>query len=543
MKTLPRRIRDESGAVAITVAVLLIVMAGLSALVADMGYAYAVRRQLQAAADAAALAGCQELIQGASEAEVLAIAREYAETLNAVRPAEGLTMRSSPPDTEVGADYVKVTVEKPMTLFFGRIFTDETRTITAQSKARIAYLTGLRNLTPWALPVIRATRVTATLNGVTTELALDGDVWRGTIPLPTAANTSGYVLRVTAYNSQTAYPDGTTDPAYHPQGVAEVVGQAAAVVVPPLASGLIDVRLDRYVVDSGDGVFTVSVESTTKPTVRFDGKNYSLTETAPGSGVWRVTLSVPSIEELVKSFPVEVEVGTGSNKVQFPNAAYLVVRRPTYPILDVRLSRYVTAPGEGGSAEAEVRMNDYVFGRRYTLKVVAGAEVGNFCALDFGLIKHTPNWRTQDPSEYDVPGGTNAYYDFVAGTFPYVVHVGDTIWTQTGNLSGPQTADALAQRFAGDARTFEQWVAAGMPGDSRRLIYVPIMEKVQSPTGNTPLRVVSFGVFYVEPDSDVKKADVVGRFVRYQAPSDDISDVPPAGLYVMTPRLVGDGIH
>jgi uncharacterized membrane protein len=47
--------------VVVLVVVMLVVLLGFAALVIDVGYAYYAHRQLQASADAAALAGAQEL--------------------------------------------------------------------------------------------------------------------------------------------------------------------------------------------------------------------------------------------------------------------------------------------------------------------------------------------------------------------------------------------------------------------------------------------------------------------------------------------------
>jgi Flp pilus assembly protein TadG len=56
-----RRARGERGQILAIVAVALVGLLGISALAIDVGYAYYAKRQLQAAADAAALAGAQDL--------------------------------------------------------------------------------------------------------------------------------------------------------------------------------------------------------------------------------------------------------------------------------------------------------------------------------------------------------------------------------------------------------------------------------------------------------------------------------------------------
>jgi hypothetical protein len=68
------RPQEERGQVIVLVVVLLVVLLGFAALVIDVGYAYYAHRSLQASADAAALAGAQEL-PNAAQAE--AVAKEY----------------------------------------------------------------------------------------------------------------------------------------------------------------------------------------------------------------------------------------------------------------------------------------------------------------------------------------------------------------------------------------------------------------------------------------------------------------------------------
>jgi len=225
------------------------------------------------------------------------------------------------------------------------------------------------------------------------------------------------------------------------------------------------------------------------------------------------------------------------------DAATLLVRRGTFPIRDVSLSRYVITEGGSGSVTVSVQLNNFTYGQEYELKVIGGAaEIGNFCAVDLGTLKHPPNWANpQHPSEYDISTDPDyappAYYCYLAKEFPFNVHIGDTIWTATGALSGPQTASALSQRFAGNTMTFETWEALGRPGSSR-VVYVPIVEKMQFVTGQTPLRIVTFGAFYINPGSDINHNAITGRFIEEAAPSDALSDTPTGELYIETVHLV-----
>jgi Putative Flp pilus-assembly TadE/G-like len=69
-----RRSRDESGQVLVLAAMTLAVLLGMAALTIDVGFAYYTQRSLQASADAAALAGAQEMPVG-GDAE--GVARNY----------------------------------------------------------------------------------------------------------------------------------------------------------------------------------------------------------------------------------------------------------------------------------------------------------------------------------------------------------------------------------------------------------------------------------------------------------------------------------
>ena len=55
------QLRDDDGAIAVIVALLLVVTVGIAAFTTDFGSAYVSKRQLQSAADAGSLAAAQEL--------------------------------------------------------------------------------------------------------------------------------------------------------------------------------------------------------------------------------------------------------------------------------------------------------------------------------------------------------------------------------------------------------------------------------------------------------------------------------------------------
>jgi hypothetical protein len=392
------------------------------------------------------------------------------------------------------------------------------------------------------VPIVRANRVAVRVSGGPEVFLTDqgGGIWSTTIAAP-AASANGHPIDVILYNKQTQYPDGTSDPAYA-NGVPEPVPGASAMYVAPEGSEVSDVWLDRYVVTAGEhSSVQLYVRSTNRPTARFDNRNYNLESVTGESGLWTVTLPVPASDDLQAQFPIDIRVGQGQNQTAVSGAAVLLVRRSTFPILDVTVSDPTPTPGQ--HVTVSVHINEYVYGQRYHMKVTGGGgEVGNFAAVRLDTIMHTPNWRhPQDTPEYDLTTDPDyhppTYYNYLEKQFPFVIHIGDTIWTEPGAMSGPQAANALAVRFAGDNRTFDEWVADG-GGPSRRIVTIPVVEKMQSVVGTTPMRVVALAAFYVDPTSRLQQNDITGVFIEYVQPSDSISTDPPDEFAIKTVRLV-----
>jgi hypothetical protein len=107
MNQLAKEARDDTGATALLVAVMLAVLLGLGAFFIDAGALYSERRSLQGAADAGALAGVQEL--PASPGTAAGMSDTFA-TQNAV----GLGVASPEVTSElIGGDTVRCTVRDP----------------------------------------------------------------------------------------------------------------------------------------------------------------------------------------------------------------------------------------------------------------------------------------------------------------------------------------------------------------------------------------------------------------------------------------------
>lgn len=505
MDTFRTRLREEHGVVAVTVAILMIVFLGLAALAVDMGYLYTVKRQLQASADAAALAGVRELIEGADEAGVLTVAEEYAGR-NAERPADGLVMLQEDPLTEVGDDFVRVTVEKDSPLFFGRMWAADP-TIQATAEARVAYVTGMRGLIPVGLPILRATRVYAWVDGnqaggVWLTKGSDG-LWSGNLPVPALAANSSRQVNLDVYNEQDFMQTFT--------GVSIVHAIDSG---RPYRSVNVTPEIVRNYPPSSvePGVVTISVVGSGDTTIRLNGV------TRTGTGNYTVTVSAPATEEQFQQFDVDLWVGTRAQGQPALNDAAIVYSvRSTFPIQSLELANRFFTPGSAGSTDITVGFGDYEFGRTYHMKLDSDAEVGNFGPVTFE------------------GGGGSAYRDDLRDGYDGVVYIGQILDTEPGNMTGP-TNQGIRDRL-NNGVDFDTWVAQGMPRDSSRLVYVPVTERIEPMAGRSRLVVVSFAAFYLEEQEG--GADISGRFVEYVLPSDVYDPDPPdSGLYLETYRLV-----
>lgn len=123
---------SDQGAIAVMVAVLMVVMLGFAAIAVDAGAMYTARRQAQTAADAAALAGAQNLPMAPDLA--LAAAQAYAETNMPQADDTAFTVKS----TNVANDTLVASVrQSAMGLYFARFMGIETAPVSAASVAMV----------------------------------------------------------------------------------------------------------------------------------------------------------------------------------------------------------------------------------------------------------------------------------------------------------------------------------------------------------------------------------------------------------------------
>lgn len=132
--------QQERGQVIVLVVAMLVVLLGFAALVIDVGYAYYAHRQLQASADAAALAGAQEL---PNQANAEAIARQYSSSAGSKNehadiPNVATTVTTKCLSSIPGCDPVNAVVvleQAPTKTFFAGLLGIDSFKITARSTA------------------------------------------------------------------------------------------------------------------------------------------------------------------------------------------------------------------------------------------------------------------------------------------------------------------------------------------------------------------------------------------------------------------------
>lgn len=130
--------RDESGSVAVVVALCMTILFGVSALAVDFGTMAAAKGTLQNAADAAALAAAKDLGAGGSTLNVAARVEEYCRVNGCDPEAAGCSVSWS----TVGKT-VTVTVSREMQMGFSAVLTGERkRTVSAEATAEATSIFG-----------------------------------------------------------------------------------------------------------------------------------------------------------------------------------------------------------------------------------------------------------------------------------------------------------------------------------------------------------------------------------------------------------------
>jgi Flp pilus assembly protein TadG len=124
-----RRLKSETGQAIVLTTIAMVVIMAMSAFVIDLGIDFRTKRKLQATADAAALAGAQELPGNATAAQVLA--QSYADRNGGNVESISIQSKFNPSDT------IEVKTKKNEPSIFGRAIGIGGTDIHASAKARV----------------------------------------------------------------------------------------------------------------------------------------------------------------------------------------------------------------------------------------------------------------------------------------------------------------------------------------------------------------------------------------------------------------------
>ncbi len=506
---------DDSGAVAVTFAIVFLVIVAFAALAVDVGFWYTAKRQLQSAADAAALAGCRELSEAAGAAEIQAAVNTLADS-NFTTPLDASPV-SRVAETEIGSNYVKVTCETDAPVFLSHIILNRgTTLIRAQSVAKVGFLAGAKSPVPFGLTILRIGELTGSIGGgpwLEFSQGADG-YWDRSF---TSVNPGPLDLRAT--NAQ-----GFTEefPAIVTVGTLDPVGRIVAMDV------------DSTTLTEGDPSVRVSVRLSgpLEPgeTLKAQAGAASVDLVLQLSGAYEANVPVAYPAKLHPAEHQDLTVQLGGKKGETATCT-LLLRPSSYIFEDVQAHPAAVRPGE--SVTVNVKTLDFQYGVQYELKVEGGESItpGSFGALAFGTLDHS-ECGYPDTELPPFGPGADAYNECIIGDIEFAVHINDMVDVEPGDMA-QQTSKGIADRLAGvDMLTLAEWEAADRP-NTKQVFIVPIVERMQDVLGRKPVRIVGFATFLIEEPLPSHKDPVVGRFVEWTAPGWLVTDDPPAGGLVI----------
>lgn len=138
-----RRMSTQRGAVAVTVAILMVAMVGFTAIAVDAGAIWMDRKELQNGADAAALALAQSCAEGACEVDEHAVASDYAEGNKRDAKIDSVAVQNPGLD---GDQSVTVTVTSNRAHWFAPIIGHDSSNVAASATASWGTIGGAKVL-------------------------------------------------------------------------------------------------------------------------------------------------------------------------------------------------------------------------------------------------------------------------------------------------------------------------------------------------------------------------------------------------------------
>lgn len=164
-QTMERFRQDRHGGVLVLSAVLISALVGFTGLAVDVGSWYGAKRDIQTAADAAALSAAFEMSRGETDKDAIKAAAKKDAKLNGSDVSNGATV-----DIQIatGNESVTVVITEQAPLYFSTLFLDENPTIAARGTASVgASATCILALSPNAKDAIKVNNGTLIADGCT----------------------------------------------------------------------------------------------------------------------------------------------------------------------------------------------------------------------------------------------------------------------------------------------------------------------------------------------------------------------------------------
>lgn len=531
---------DETGAIAIIVAVAMVALLTAVALVIDLGGLYDHDRELQTAADAGALAGAQELVLSNGDTGAAATkTREYVST-NTAPDSSVVEANLDAWSPVVDARSVTVDLREDHVAFtFAQVFGKTEGAVRAHAKAEVKYLTGVGNLFPVALLIMNPEKFRFVFGSSgaaigsfdITDPDKDGVYDQGggtllgvgpglyTVTLQAISTVDGAEtvgLELPDIGLWRVSDPSSPDELLYRVGMSRAEGGGTINVQAQVASTVTD---DSLAATLGGRSFLLSRQSGST----FAGSVAAPTDTDNNTGY--------GLHDLVITFnkpPKDKEKGGGGgggSKIDVLCGRYIAFQEDVplqYLMMEPSFyAGYSRQSGEQGFQSARIvtripHMWDY-----YTMKL--GAQAGS------GL--YSGNWRLSD-----VFAGQNTR-DELAETDPAVLdawelntplYIGGPLWPETGAKVG-QVWQGLDDRKASTQPDDEAW----------RYVVVPFVNFDPDLSGTSKKYVIKmFAAFKIDSYSKKgqDKGEIAGQFIRWVAPG-EWSDEPTGPLYVETAVL------
>lgn len=533
-------LNEETGAVAIIVALFLVALLVLAALVLDLGSLYDHDRELQSAADAGALAGAQELVLSRGNlGSADRLTRRYVSSNTAPNSSvvEGNLAAWAP---VIDAKSVTVDLrEDHVPFIFARVIGRSEGAVSARARAEVKYLTGVENLFPVALLIMNPEKfrfVFRSGNTVVghfdiTDKDEDGVFGKESVgdgePLPTVA-PGRYEIDLQAITKDIDgkevvglelpsigywWVSNPSNPSEKLYKVGMSYSGGMVTVKAEVASSAVDPTLETLQASLGGRVFqldrsgTTFTGSVTAPTGTDNNKGY---------GVHELSISFPKFD---KEKATTITCGRYvAFQEDVPLKSLMMMGTSFY-------TGYSRTSGEQESQWAEIVTDHPDMWDEYTMKLSAQAGSGLYSG-NWRLADIFANQNVRDEMSEVDPAVLDSW------DLNTPLYIGGPLWPEAGAKVG-QVWQGLDDRKA-------DWQAR-FPDDKEgwRYVIVPYVNFDPDLSGTSKKYVIRmFATFRIDSYSSKgpDKGEIKGQFIEWVAPG-TWSDEPSGPLYVETAVL------